>query len=208
MASATIRAYMPDMSPSARRGLYIFLAALVLIVGGVVYEQFWLGGGDNAGPALGGSFSLVDQNGTPRRDSDFRGKLMLVYFGYTFCPDVCPTTLQTITDAMTLLGDKADQVQPIFVSVDPRRDTPKQLNAYAANFTPRLTALTGAPEELRKVERAYRIYVGKVPESGGDDYLLDHSAAVYLMGRDGRYLTQFPSGLSAKAMAASVERYL
>jgi cytochrome oxidase Cu insertion factor (SCO1/SenC/PrrC family) len=196
------------MSEAARRGLYIFLAALAVIIGGVVYEQVWLGGGENATPAVGGPFALIDQNGVPRHDTDFRGKVMLVYFGYTYCPDACPTTLQAITDTLDLLGAKASAVQPIFISVDPARDTEEQLRSFAANFHPGILYLTGAPAELKKAEGEYHVYVAKVPQSGSDDYLIDHSSIIYVMGRDGRFLGQMPTGLPPKVMAATVERYL
>jgi protein SCO1/2 len=199
---------MAVMSEAARRGLYIFLAALAIIVGGVVYEQFWLGGSETAAPSVGGPFALIDQNGVARRDSDFRGKLMLVYFGYTYCPDACPTTLQAITETLDLLGPDAAKVQPIFISVDPARDTPEQLKSYAANFHPSLLALTGTPDALKQAEQEYHIYVAKVPQSGDNDYLIDHSSIVYLMGRDGRFLGQFPTGLPPKVMAATIGRYL
>ncbi len=195
------------MSEAARRGLYIFLAALAVIVGGVVYEQFWLGGED-AAPAVGGPFTLTDQNGVVRHDSDFRGEVMLIYFGYTYCPDACPTTLQAMSETLDILGDKAAKVQPLFISVDPARDTQEQLKSYAANFHPRLLAMTGTPDELKKVEGEYHVYVAKVPQSGSDDYLIDHSSIIYVIGRDGRYLAQLPTGLPPKAMAASIQRFL
>jgi len=196
------------MSEAARRGLYIFIAALAVIFGGVIYQQFWLGGAENAGPAVGGPFTLIDQNGATRRDSEFRGKLMLVYFGYTYCPDACPTTLQAMSETLDLLGEKAAGVQPIFISVDPARDTQDQLKAYAANFHPSLLALTGSADELKKVESEYHVYVAKVPQSGKDDYLIDHSSIIYFIGRDGRYLGQFPTGLPPKVIAATIKRYL
>lgn len=199
---------MALMSEAARRGLHIFIAALAVIVGGVVYQQFWLGAGDNATPAVGGPFALIDQNGVARRDSDFRGKLMLVYFGYTYCPDACPTTLAAISQTLDLLGNRAAKVQPLFISVDPARDTPEQLKSYAANFHPSLLALTGTPDALKQAEQEYHVYVAKVPQSGEDDYLIDHSSIVYLMGRDGRFLDQFPTGMPPKVMAATIERYL
>ena len=194
------------MSDAARRGLYIFLAAIAVIIGGVAYQHFWLG--DDTAPAIGGAFTLVDQNGVTRHDSDFRGKLMLVYFGYTYCPDACPTTLQAISQTLDLLGDKAAKVQPIFISVDPARDTQAQLKSYGENFTPSLLLMTGTPEALQQAEREYHIYVAKVPQTGSDDYLIDHSSIVYLMGRDGRYLGEFPTGMPPKVMAATIERYL
>lgn len=196
------------MSEAVRRGLYIFVAALAVIVGGVIYEQFWLGGVENGTSAIGGPFSLVDQNGATRRDSDFRGKVMLVYFGYTYCPDACPTTLQAISQTLDLLGNAAGKVQPIFISVDPARDTPAQLKSYAANFHPSILYLTGAADALKQAESEYRVYVAKVPQAGSDDYLIDHSSIIYVMGTDGRYLGEMPTGLPPKAMAATIQRYL
>src|SRR5579862_1364271 len=197
---------MRPMSDAARRGLYIFLAALAVILGGVIYEQFWLG--DNGAPAVGGPFTLVDQNGAPRRDSDFRGKVMLVYFGYTYCPDACPAALQAISETLDLLGDDGKKIQPLFISVDPARDTPAQLKSYAANFHPSLIALTGAPDQLKQVEQEYHVYVAKVPQSGDDDYLIDHTSIIYVIGPDGRYRGQVPTGLPPKVMAATIQRFL
>jgi protein SCO1/2 len=196
------------MSEAVRRGLYIFLAALAVILGGVLYEQFWLGGAENASPAVGGPFTLKDQNGATRSDQDFRGKIMLIYFGYTYCPDACPTTLQAISQTLDMIGNQASKVQPIFISVDPARDTPDQLKSYAANFHPGILYLTGAPDTLKQVESEYRIYVAKVPQSGGDDYLIDHSSIIYVMGTNGRYLASIPAGLPPKVMAATLQRYL
>ena len=196
------------MSEAVRRGLYIFIAALAVIVGGVVYEQFWLGGAENASPAVGGPFTLTDQNGAMRSDGDFRGKVMLIYFGYTYCPDACPTTLQAISQTLDMIGNQASKVQPIFISVDPARDTVEQLKSYAANFHPGILYLTGAPDALKQVESEYRIYVAKVPQSGSDDYLIDHSSIIYVMGTNGRYLASMPAGLPPKVMAATLQRYL
>ncbi|HEY1506179.1 MAG TPA: SCO family protein [Stellaceae bacterium] len=196
------------MSEAVRRGLYIFIAAVAVILGGVVYEQFWLGGAENAAPAVGGPFTLTDQNGAARSDGDFRGKVMLIYFGYTYCPDACPTTLQAISQTLDMIGNQANKVQPIFISVDPARDTPTQLKSYAANFHPGILYLTGAPDTLKQVEREYHIYVAKVPQSGSDDYLIDHSSIIYVMGANGRYLGEMPAGLPPKVMAATLQRYL
>jgi cytochrome oxidase Cu insertion factor (SCO1/SenC/PrrC family) len=196
------------MSEAVRRGLYVFIAALAVIVGGVIYEQLWLGGAQNAAAGIGGPFSLIDQNGAPKTDKDFRGKVMLIYFGYTYCPDACPTTLAALSQMLDLLGNKASELQPIFISVDPARDTPSQLKSYAANFHPGILYLTGAPDELKKAESEYRIYVAKVPQAGSDDYLIDHSSIIYLMGTDGRYLGEMPAGLPPKVMASTVQPYL
>jgi len=199
------------MSPAARRGLIVFVAGLLLIAGAFAFDHWWLGAGDGSsglGVAIGGPFTLVDQNGVVRHDSDFRGKLMLVYFGYTFCPDACPTALQTMSSSLDALGDRATGVQPIFITVDPERDTVQQLKLYAANFHPRLAALTGSAEQTAAAARAYRIYFQKAPHGDEADYLVDHSSFVYLMGRDGRYLAHFGPDVTADAMAAAIKKYL
>src|SRR5437868_374659 len=125
------------MSPAARRGLLIFAIGLAILVGALGFEAWRLfseearGLAAPAGVAIGGDFQLVGQNGKTRRAPDFRGKLMLIYFGYTYCPDVCPTELQTMSEAVDELGDKGGEVEPVFVTIDPERDTPEQLRGYA-----------------------------------------------------------------------------
>jgi protein SCO1/2 len=157
--------------------------------------------------SIGGDFTLVDQDGKTRRAEDFRGKLMLIYFGYTYCPDVCPTELQTMGEAVDLLGDKQDAVQPIFVTIDPERDTPEQLRLIAESFHPRLVALTGSKEQVAAAARAYKVYFAKRPVEGGD-YLMDHSSFVFLMGRDGKYLMHFGPGTTPEQMEAAIEKRL
>jgi cytochrome oxidase Cu insertion factor (SCO1/SenC/PrrC family) len=150
---------------------------------------------------VGGPFELTDQTGQLRTNSDFRGKLMLVYFGFTYCPDVCPTDLQAIGLALDKLGSDGDKVQPLFVTVDPERDTPQHLAEYVSMFHPRLIGLTGSTEAIRKAADAYKVYCAKVPV-GQDvaDYTVDHTAFIYLMDRDGNYLGFFPPGTSADRM--------
>ena len=202
------------MSLSAILRVFGVAAVLfALIVGGVVLfvERDQDGASGATGAALiGGPFTLVDQNGKTRTDAEFRGKYMLVYFGYTYCPDFCPTELNTITDAMGLLGAAAAKVQPIFITIDPARDTVQQMKLYAQSFDPRLIALTGTPEQIAVVAKGYRVYYAKAPgaESKGGDYLMDHSTFIYLMGPDGAYLTHFRYGMSAKDMAAAIRKYL
>jgi protein SCO1/2 len=150
----------------------------------------------------------VDQNGVIRHDTDFRGELMLIYFGYTFCPDACPTALQNMSTALDDLGDQAKAVQPIFITVDPERDTVEQMKRYAANFHPRLVALTGSVEQTMAAARAYRIYYEKNLHGAELDYLVDHSSFIYLMGRDGRYLAHFGPDVSAAQLAAAIKKYL
>jgi cytochrome oxidase Cu insertion factor (SCO1/SenC/PrrC family) len=199
------------MSPVARRGLLIFLAGLALIAAAFAFDYWWvgrLGTAENPSVAIGGPFTLVDQNGVVRHDGDFRGKLMLVYFGYTFCPDACPTTLQTMSTALQDLGESAGEVEPLFISVDPERDTVAQMKSYATNFDPRLVALTGTPDETTAAARAYRVYFAKAKSDREADYAVDHSSFIYLMGRDGRYLAHFGPDASAEQMAAAIKKYL
>jgi len=198
------------MSPVLRRGLITFLIGLGVIAAALAF-QLWRAGGDAGGFAglrIGGPFTLTDQNGRTRHDTDFRGELMLIYFGYTYCPDACPTALQNMSGALDALGDRAKEVQPIFITIDPARDTVEQMKLYAQNFHPRLLALTGTAEQVAAAARAYRVYFEKVPQGGKDDYLMDHSSFIFLMGRDGRYLTHLAGDASADAMAAAIKPYL
>jgi cytochrome oxidase Cu insertion factor (SCO1/SenC/PrrC family) len=149
---------------------------------------------------VGGPFTLIDQTGKTRHDTDFRGKLLLVFFGYTTCPDICPTELMEIGLAIDKLGAAGDEVQPLFISVDPERDTPAVLAPYVALFHPRLIGLTGTAEQVRAAADAYKAYYAKYTPSDGGVYLIDHTGFVYLMGRSGEYLGFFPPGTSADRM--------
>ncbi|MBR0875578.1 SCO family protein [Bradyrhizobium tropiciagri] len=154
---------------------------------------------------VGGPFELTDQAGKLRTDRDFRGRLMLVYFGFTYCPDVCPTDLQAIGLALDKLGSDADSVQPIFITVDPERDTASHLAEYVPLFHPRLIGLTGSDEAIRKVADAYKVYYARVPLKDAGDYTVDHTAYIYLMDRDGSYLGFFPPGTSADRMVEIIK---
>lgn len=154
--------------------------------------------------SIGGPFELLDHNGQVARDSDFRGKFLLVMFGYTFCPDVCPTELQTITEAMEQLGRMAPKVQPLMVTVDPERDTAAVLADYVGNFHPSLIGLTGSLAQIKAAARAYRVYFAKTPPDDEGDYFMDHSAFVYLMGPDGQYLHHFPLTTAPVDMADKI----
>ncbi|MDX2265310.1 MAG: SCO family protein [Hyphomicrobiales bacterium] len=164
----------------------------------------------SAGAALvGGPFRLVDQTGAEKTDESFRGRHMLVVFGYTYCPDICPAELQVMTAALETLGPEGEQVAPVFITVDPQRDTPEHLREYMKSFHPRFTALTGSPEATAAAAKAYRVYAAKAPDSGSAaDYLIDHSAFIYLMGPDGRYLTHFAYGVTPEALARGVRKHL
>ena len=141
--------------------------------------------------SVGGPFALTDQAGKPRSDSEFRGKLMIVYFGYTFCPDVCPTDLMAITQALDALGPAAQDVQPVFVTIDPELDT-KVLADYLSSFHPSFVGLTGSPDEIRTVANAFKAFYVKVPDQRSGDYSIDHAGVIYLMGRNGEYLGFMP----------------
>jgi cytochrome oxidase Cu insertion factor (SCO1/SenC/PrrC family) len=203
------------VSNAARRGLVIFLAGLAVLIGALVVEYLYLkapGAGfvEIAAPSainVGGPFTLVDQNGETRHAEDFRGRFMLIYFGYTYCPDVCPTELQTMSAAIDLLGAKGEAVQPIFITIDPARDTAEQLQSYAGNFHPRLLALTGSAAEIAAAARAYKVFYQPVKQ-GDATYLMDHSSIVYLMGRDGKYVAHFGGGVTAEQMAAAIAKQL
>ena len=152
--------------------------------------------------AIGGAFTLTDHTGKQVTEKDFRGKYSLVYFGFTFCPDVCPSELQVISEALNLLGDKAQSVTPVFISVDPDRDTVEQMASYVSNFHPSLVGLTGTHEQIKAAARAYRVYYKKVDdEMSSDGYSMDHSAIVYLMNADGEYVSHFSYGTKPKDMA-------
>ena len=156
---------------------------------------------------FGGPFSLIDQDGARRTDQDFRGRHMLVYFGYTYCPDICPTGLATIAAALDRLGPVAASVQPVFITADPGRDTPELLGDYVAQFHPRLIGLSGSEAEVPAAARAYRVHRAKVL-ADGEDYLVTHSSITYLMDGDGAFVTLFPHGTDAERMAAVLATYL
>ncbi len=167
------------------------------------------GGTSTGKAAVGGSFELTSQDGKRVSDKDFRGKLMLVYFGYTFCPDVCPAGLQVISAALDKLGPKADEVTPVFISLDPERDTPAKLKEYLASFSPRLVGLTGTPEDIAKVAREYRAYYKKVPDPKHPaDYTVDHTSIIYIMGRDGNFVSHATHATNVDALTGLIQKAL
>ena len=161
----------------------------------------------NKGP-IGGPFNLIDQDGKPRSDSDFRGKLLLVYFGYTYCSDVCPTDLQAISMAIDRLGAAGEAVQPLFITVDPEHDTPETIKLYVGLFHPRLIGLTGSVRQIKQVARAYKVYYANSQSEKKSDRVIDHSGFVFLVGRDGQYLGFFPPGTPADRMIDVIRPYL
>lgn len=182
----------------------IVFISVVAVAGGLVYTLYFGGAGSRV--SIGGPFTLVDQRGETRRDSDFRGRYMLVYFGYTFCPDICPTTLQSMVTALDgLEPELQERITPILITIDPERDTPERLAEYVASFHPRLQGLTGQPEQVAAAARAYRIYFAKAAGDGSTtDYLMDHSSIIFLMDPEGAYVTHFSHQTPPQKMAATL----
>jgi protein SCO1 len=165
---------------------------------------------ESSGTALiGGPFSLVGSDGKPVTDRDFRGRYMLIFFGFTHCPDICPAELQVIAQALDQLGDKAKTVVPVFITLDPERDTPEAMANYVKSFGGNFVGLTGSPEAIAAAAKAYRVSYSKVENKDSPgDYSVDHSALVYLMDPEGRYMTHFSYGLSADQMAEKLGKLL
>jgi protein SCO1 len=157
--------------------------------------------------AIGGPFSLTDQNGRTVTDQDFKGRPFLVFFGFTHCPDICPTTMFEISEIMKKLGPDADRMRALFITVDPERDTPTALKDYLSSFDPRITAVTGDEAAIAAVAKAYRAYYKRVPQGEGG-YTMDHTAIIYLMGKDGRFVTPFSLKRTTDAAAAELRKYL
>jgi protein SCO1/2 len=197
-----------------RRGTILagVLVALLLVAGvGMIWFVQNQGDAEAAlpGVSIGGPFALIDGAGRPVTDGDFRGKYMLVYFGYTFCPDVCPTTLNDVAQALDKLGPRADRVQALFITVDPKRDTPAVVRQYAAAFSPRLMGLTGTPTQIAAVAREYRVYYAEHRTGpGANDYSMDHSSILYLMGPAGKFIEPIRADEGADAMAADLAKQL
>ena len=161
----------------------------------------------NHGP-IGAPFDLIDHHGRRRTDAEFRGKLLVLYFGYTYCPDVCPTDLTAISSAIDLLGLAGNDVQPIFITVDPQRDTVKHLGGYVSSFHPRLIGWTGPARDIRKLALAYKVYYAKVAAEHGGPYAIDHTGFIYLVDRDGKYLGFFPPGTPPDRMVEIIRQHL
>jgi cytochrome oxidase Cu insertion factor (SCO1/SenC/PrrC family) len=220
------------VSVSPRRGLLAGLALAVLVALGLVAGQHLAsgdrnaattirdetaandrgsaqaaGGGDAWGP-IGGPFTLVDENGKTVTDQDFRGKWLLVYFGYTYCPDVCPTSLARNAGAIDLLGDKGKQVVPVLITVDPQRDTPQKLKDYVHSFHPQMVGLSGTPEQIAQVAREYRVFYMKPPQVDDSSYLVDHSSLSYLIGPDGRFVQHVGPQASPQQVADQLKKFL
>jgi len=160
-------------------------------------------------PLVGGPFSLIDQNGKRVTDQDFRGKVMLVFFGFTNCPDICPAGLQVMSAALQKLGTRGDDIVPLFITLDPERDTPEKMSEYVKNFSPRLVGLTGSASDIAATAKAYRVFYQKVPdEKNPQNYSVDHSAFFYLMGKDGSFLAPIALTNDPAQLASSIDKAL
>ena len=186
-----------------------FFAGLVLCLGVILFVAGGRGAGTGViqAAAIGGPFRLTDQDGKAFSNQDLRGRTFLVFFGFTHCPEVCPTTLFEISEIMRNLGPDADRTAALFVTVDPERDTPEAMKDYMASFDPHVRGLTGDADALATVAKAYRVYYKKVPLDGGD-YTMDHTAIVYLMDKEGRFVSPFNMKRTAEAAAADLRKHL
>jgi protein SCO1/2 len=163
----------------------------------------------SSGTALvGGPFTLVDHTGREVSDETFHGRYTIVYFGYTYCPDVCPGTLQVLMSALDELGQKADDIQPLFVTVDPERDTVKEMARYVHYFGDTLIGLTGTTEQVEQAAKAYRVYFQRVEGDDGGPYLMDHTSILYLMGPDGGFVKHFNYDSDPRDLAAAIAEHL
>ena len=180
-------------------GLFLFFGAIIFVTGRAPSP---------VGPAVavGGPFHLEDQNGKPVSDQDLKGRPFLVFFGFTHCPDICPTTLFEMSQLMHALGPDAERTAAVFITVDPERDTPAVIKDYLSNFDPHLRGLTGDQTSVNAALKAYRVYAKKVPLDNGD-YTMDHTALVYLMDKDGRFVAPFNVNRTPEAEAADLRRY-
>ena len=197
-----------------RFALILFLLLVAVIAGLVLWRQAdqlpRTGQVVTTGQAdLGGPFHLVDQNGNKVSDTDYRGRYMLIYFGYSFCPDVCPTTLGVMAAALDELG--GSRVVPVFITIDPARDTPQVLKQYMAAFGPRFVGLTGDDAAVQAAEKAYRVYAVKRPldpAKPDGNYAMDHSSVMYLVGPDGKVVTYYDEAISPDALAADLKKHV
>ena len=203
---------MSDNTTRTRRVIapaILAAVALLLVLSGVAVWVFGAPGPVQEAATIGGPFTLTNGAGKPVTDQAFRGKFMLVYFGYTFCPDVCPTTLNDVAQAVDKLGATADKLQPLFITVDPARDTPDVIRQYAAAFSPRLQGLTGTDEQIAAVAKEYRVYYAKHkigPNPG--DYTMDHSSILYVMDPAGHFSGVIRADEGPDAMAADLKKLM
>jgi protein SCO1/2 len=187
--------------------LSAFLAGLVVFFMVFLFATGQFRSGAPSGSAIGGPFVLTDQDGKPITDQDLKGEPLLVFFGYTHCPDICPTTLFEISEVLRAMGPDADRVHALYITVDPERDTPAVMKDYLSSFDPHLRGATGDRKAIEAVEKAYRVFAQKVPGENGD-YSMDHTALVYLMDKQGRFVAPFSLKRRPEEAAADLKKYL
>ena len=188
------------LKPAMVFGILTLLLALALAGFALWQTRGQLPGSGSA--LVGGPFTMVNHKGETVTEKSFAGKPMLLFFGFTFCPDVCPTELQVMAAALDELGAAGADIQPVFVSIDPERDTPDVMAAYVGNFGERFTGLTGTPQQVSDMAKAYRVFYQKQDNKADPaSYLMDHSSITYLMGADGKFLKHFTYSTDAKALA-------
>lgn len=197
--------------PSRQKLIFALVVLVIAVITG--FGALWFTNSLPQGPIgsgtalVGGPFTLTNQDGKRVTDQDFRGKYMLIFFGYTYCPDVCPSELQVMSAALDEMGPEADKIQPVFITIDPERDTPETMKIYVSNFHPRLVGLSGSAEDIAAVAKAYRVYYAKAKGTEDkSDYLMDHSTILYLMGPDGKFAKHFAYGTDAKALAEGLKQ--
>ena len=187
--------------------LTAFLSGLVIFLGVFLFASGQLSGSGPTASAIGGPFQLIDQDGKPISDKDFKGKPFLVFFGYTHCPDVCPATLFEVSEVLRALGPDAERTGALFITVDPERDTPAAMKDYVASFDGHVRGATGDEAAIAAAEKAYRVYAKKVPGEHGD-YSMDHTELVYLMDKRGRFVAPFSLKRRPEEAAADLRKYL
>jgi protein SCO1/2 len=197
------------MTDRATRPLVVFAAFAGSLVIGLVVVLWLLGGlrGATAPAAIGGPFQLTDQTGQTVTEKSLIGRPTIIFFGYTHCPDVCPTSLFEMSEVLRAMGKDADRVNAYFVSVDPERDTRAVMKDYLSSFDPHLKGLTGDPATVAKVLSEYRVYAKKIPLKDGD-YSMDHTALIYLMDKDGKFVAPFNLNRTPEAAADDLKHYL
>lgn len=197
----------------------IIIAGMMLAILGFVAQYFWLSPvesetavlreGKTEGVAdIGGEFKLIDHRGKERTPEDFKGKYLLIYFGYSYCPDICPTALYSMTQALEKLGAQARKIQPLFITIDPQRDTIKALSLYMQNYHSSFIGLTGEEAAIKEAMKAYRVYAKKVDDAAATDYLMDHSSIIYLMDPTGVFVEHFNHLTPADDLVKALKKYL
>jgi cytochrome oxidase Cu insertion factor (SCO1/SenC/PrrC family) len=197
---------LPSRQKLAIASVMIVLAVLIAALALTLKTDTQTGTGT---ALIGGPFTMVNQKGETVTDKTYAGQYTLLFFGFTSCKDVCPTELQVMTAAFEQMGADADKITPLFVTVDPERDTPEVMKTYVSAFHPRLQGLTGSPEQVANIAKAYHIFYAKVPNAKDPkDYEMDHSSILYLMGPDGKFLKHFTYTTDAKVLAESLQKVL